>query len=89
MVKREDLSPRALEMYDKVISLGFSESDAEVIADSILNKKSCSWVNTDPIEDKALDALKKFLADGGHRLVVSVEAVPTRGKYIWEVKALK
>jgi len=74
---------------DKLREIGLSETDAEALADCVVTKKSCSWVNTDEVDNAMLERLGAYLNESGHRLRVSVESVPTRGKYIWEVKALK
>jgi len=78
-----------LEIKEQLIALGLSETDAEPLANCIVTKKSCSWVNTDEIDNNKLDRLGKFLKENGYKIRVSVEAVPTRGKYIWEVKAFQ
>lgn len=74
---------------DKLVEMGLSETDAEALADCIVTKNSCSWVNTDEVGNAELERLGAYLNENGHRLRVSVESVPTRGKYIWEVKAMR
>ncbi|MDD2655282.1 MAG: hypothetical protein PHQ80_01275 [Candidatus ainarchaeum sp.] len=77
------------EIRDKLKEMGLSETDAEALADCIVTKKSCSWVNTDEIDNAALQRLGDYLKENGHKLRVSVEPVSTRNKYIWEVKAFQ
>ena len=66
--------------------IGISEHDAMVIADCILTRKSCSWVDNEPVDDKLLADLTRLIEKKGYGINVQVQAVPTRGKFIWEVK---
>lgn len=77
------------EIRDKLRGMGLSETDAEALADCIVTKKSCSWVNTDEVDDAVLQRLGEYLKTNGHKLQVSVESISTRNKYIWEVKAFQ
>ena len=76
-------------LHAKLVSLGVSDLDAKILLDSIIVKKSCSWMNGDEVSESTVTALNKFMVDNNHPLIVKVELVPTRGKYIWEVKAIK
>ncbi len=69
-------------------SVGITEHDALVIADCILTKKSCSWVNTDPVDERMLADLETLIKKQNYPIKVSVQPIPTRGKFIWEVKVL-
>lgn len=89
MLNRDKLSQRETEALDKVMSFGFSETDAEVIAESLLSRKSCSWVNTDQVSDAVLKTFNDFLTQNKYELVLRVSDVPTRGKYIWEIRSTK
>lgn len=42
------------EMMSSLTSIGITEHDALVIVDCIVTRKSCSWVNNDPVDDKLL-----------------------------------
>jgi hypothetical protein len=66
--------------------VGVSEHDALVIADCIVTRKSCSWVNTDPVDEKMLRDLANLIKKNEYRIKVDVQPVPTRSKFIWEVK---
>ena len=66
--------------------IGITEHDALVIADCILTRKSCSWVNTDHVDEKMMHDLKDLIARQNYGIMVKIEPVPTRGKFIWEVK---
>ncbi len=66
--------------------IGITEHDAIVIADCIVTRKSCSWVNTDPVDEKMLHDLRDLIKRQNYGISVEVEPVPTRGKFIWEVK---
>ena len=74
------------EVQDKLVALGFSETDAEALADCLISNKSLSWVNTDPVNKAMLDSLGAFMKEGGYLIRVSVQEVPNRGKYIWDVE---
>lgn len=76
-------------LHKTLMSLGASELDAKILLDCVISLKSCSWVNTDTVEDKTVIALNKFVIDNNVPLLIKVEQVPMRGKYIWEVKAKK
>jgi len=76
------------EILSKIKKTGVSEHDATVIVDCIVTRKSCSWVNTDPVSRDTVRALLQAIKDNDYRLDLSIKAVSTRDKYIWEVKAL-
>lgn len=78
-----------MEIREQLKELGLSETDAEPLANCIVTRKSCSWVNTDEIDNARLQKLGEYIKSNGYKIRVSVEAVPTRGKYIWEVKAFQ
>ena len=83
---RSKLNATEIAVLDKVMSFGISETDAEVIADSIINKKSCSWVNTDDVNEATIKSLNEFITANNCPIVVIVEPIATRGKYVWEIK---
>jgi hypothetical protein len=66
--------------------VGITEHDALVIADCIITRKSCSWVNTDPVDENMLKDLANLVKKNDYRIKVEVQPVPTRSKFIWEVK---
>lgn len=68
--------------------VGISEHDARVIADCVVSRKSCSWVNTDHVDDKLLQDLDALIKKNNYGIKVDIEPVPTRSKFIWEVKVL-
>jgi hypothetical protein len=76
------------EMMSELTGIGITEHDALVIMDCIVTRKSCSWVNTDPVDDKLLHDLRDLIAEKGYKIKVDVQAVPTRSKFIWEVKII-
>jgi hypothetical protein len=69
-----------------IIGIGITEPDAMVIADCVVTRKSCSWVNTDEVNDKILRDLNDLIKRNNYGITVKVEPVPTRSKFIWEVK---
>lgn len=76
------------QMMAELQGIGITEHDALVIVDCIVTRKSCSWVNTDPVDEKLIHDLRDLIVKHGYRIKVDVQAVPTRGKFIWEVKVL-
>ena len=76
------------EMMSQFTGIGITEHDALVIMDCIVTRKSCSWVNTDPVDEKLLQDLRDLIAEHSYKIKVDVQAVPTRSKFIWEVKVL-
>ncbi|MEM4272144.1 MAG: hypothetical protein QXH30_01005 [Candidatus Bilamarchaeaceae archaeon] len=74
------------EVQGRLVALGFSETDAEALADCLISNKSLSWVNTDPVSGEMLDRLAAFMKEEGYQIRVSVQEVPNRGKYIWDVE---
>ncbi len=71
----------------ELVKMGFSESDSEALADCMVNGNSLSWVNADPVDDAMLELLNKFIEVNNAKVKVSVKDVPTRGKYLWDVKS--
>ncbi|MBI5046850.1 hypothetical protein HZC07_03910 [Candidatus Micrarchaeota archaeon] len=75
---------------DKVMndltSIGITEQDAQVITDCIITRKSCSWVNTDNVDETVILNLKEVVAKNDYKISVKVQSIPSRNKYIWEVK---
>jgi hypothetical protein len=77
---------KSQEIVAEMAAVGISEHDALIIADCIITRKSCSWVNTDPVDDKVLADLNSLIKRNSYDVIVKVEAVPTRSKFIWDVK---
>jgi hypothetical protein len=78
--------PSIDEVAAELQGVGISEHDALVIADCIVKKKSCSWVNTDPVDEKVLRDLYHLVQKQNYGIKVEVTPIPTRSKFIWEVK---
>lgn len=89
MVDRDKLNKVELEVFDKVMTFGFSETDAEIIAESLISKKSCSWVNNDPISDAIVKNFNTYLVENNYPIILCVSPVSTRNKYIWEIKSTR
>jgi len=83
------MADRSEAIIAELTSIGITEHDALVIADCIVTRKSCSWVNTDPIDDKMLADLNTLIKNNNYGISVKVDAVPTRSKFIWDVKVLR
>ncbi len=77
------------QILSQLTDLGITNCDAVVIADCIITKRSCSWVNTDPVDDKMLRDLHDLVVKNSYAIRIKVDAIPTRGKFVWEVKALQ
>lgn len=78
--------PTNAEVMKDLLSVGVSEHDAEVIADCIITRKSCSWIDNEPVDEKLLLDLNNLISKKAYNIKVDVQAVPTRGKFIWDVK---
>ncbi|VVC04324.1 Uncharacterised protein [Candidatus Bilamarchaeum dharawalense] len=83
------MADRSEEIITELTSIGITEHDALVIADCIITRKSCSWVNTDEVNDNLLRDLNNLIKKHDYGITVKVDAVPTRNKYIWDVKVNK
>jgi predicted metal-binding protein len=82
------MADKSEEIMAQLMGVGVSEHDALVIADCIVTRKSCSWVNTDETTDKLVQDLNHLIEKNGYGVKVVVDAVPTRSKFIWEVKII-
>jgi hypothetical protein len=80
------MADRSQEIITELMGVGINEHDALVIADCIITRKSCSWVNTEPVDDKILFDLNRLIQKNSYGIKVKVDAVPTRSKFIWDVK---
>jgi hypothetical protein len=74
------------ELTAKLMAIGFSETDSEALADSITSRSSVSWVNTDEVTNGMLEKLGDFIKENSLKVKVSVQEVPNRNKYIWDVE---
>lgn len=76
----------ASEVMNQLTGIGITEHDAQVITDCVITRRSCSWVNTDPVDEKLLRDLHDVIKNNNYGIQITVQSVPTRNKYIWEVK---
>lgn len=76
------------EVLSKLKKTGIAAHDAKVIADCIVTRKSCSWVNTDEVSRDSVRSLLELIKQDNYRIDLSIKTVATRNKYIWEVKVL-
>lgn len=74
------------EVISNIKKTGITEHDARVIADCVITRKSCSWVNTDEVKKESVRALLELIKKDNYQIDLSIKAVSTRDKYIWEVK---
>jgi len=70
----------------KIKQTGVSENDAKVLADCVVTRRSCSWVNDEPVTRDAIRNLLKLIEENNYKLDLSIKSVETRNKFIWEVK---
>ena len=80
---------KSQQVLEELVGVGISEHDALVIADCIITRKSCSWVNTDNVDDKILHDLNNLIRKNNYGIHIKVDAVPTRSKFIWDVTIAK
>jgi len=83
------MADRSEEIITELTGIGITEHDALIIADCVVTRKSCSWVNTDPVDEKMLADLNMLIKTHNYNIIVKVDAVPTRSKFIWDVKVPK
>ncbi len=83
------MADKSEEIITELTGVGITEHDALVIADCIITRKSCSWVNTDFVDDKVLIDLNNLIKKNNYGISVKVDAVPTRNKFIWDIKVHK
>lgn len=74
------------EVFIKLKEIGFSDLDSEALADSMVKGGSVSWVNNDSVSNEMLANLGEFIKQNNFKIRVSVQEVPNRGKYIWDVE---
>ncbi|MEW6329082.1 MAG: hypothetical protein AB1468_03105 [Candidatus Micrarchaeota archaeon] len=73
------------ELNEHLISIGVSKLDASLLVNCVIQKKSYTWMNNDPVSDGADDRINSLLRGRGLAAIVEITDAGTRGK-IWEVK---
>lgn len=76
------------EVISKLKKTGIPVHDAKVIADCVVTRKSCSWVNVDEVSKDSVRSLLELIKSDNYKIELSIKSVATRNKYIWEVKVL-
>lgn len=71
---------------DAISGLGIAVEDAEVLADCMVTKKVCSWVNNSPVSKEQIVKVNEYFIQNSIPIVLQVDHIQTRDKYIWEVK---
>jgi len=80
---REDI----LLIFEDLKKLGLSELDASLVADCINMQKACTWQNSDPITQEAIQKANEYLSKKNINLKIIVS--PSRfDKFIWETKKI-
>ncbi|MFH0737728.1 MAG: hypothetical protein V1827_03950 [Candidatus Micrarchaeota archaeon] len=82
------MADKSREIISQLMAIGITEYDAMLIADCVITRKSCSWVNTDLIDDRMLADLNDLIKKHNYGISVKVDAIPTRSKFIWDIKVL-
>jgi hypothetical protein len=60
------------EITADIMGIGIDEHDAMVIADCVVTRKSCSWVNTNPVDDAILKDLSDLIKRSNYGITVKV-----------------
>ncbi len=79
---------KAEEIIAEFVGVGVSEHDAQVLADCIITRKSCSWVSTEDVNNQMLKDVDHVIEKNAYGLTVKVDSIPTRSKFIWDVKVV-
>ena len=79
----------AEELTDQLKDVGLAHTDATVIADCIITRKSCSWMNTDPVNETVLRNLHELIMTRQYGIRIRIDPIHTRNKYVWEVKVVR
>jgi len=75
------------EVVSAISAVGIPKQDAEVIADCVITRTSCSWVNNETLNPEVLENLHNLIIENKYNVKVIVQEVGAAGnKYIWEVK---
>ena len=77
------------EIINNFVGLGITEHDALIIADCIVTGKSCSWVNTDMVDEKMMKGMHEIVVKNNYPIDIKIQAIPTRNKFIWDVKVIQ
>ncbi len=77
------------EVYRDLTGIGLGEHDAALLADCIVKKKSCSWINNDKVSKENVKGLVNYLKNNNIPIDIAIKYIETREKFIWEVKAIE
>ena len=80
------MADRSRDIIVELQELGITKHDALVIADCIITRKSCTWMNSDPVDETVIAGLKELVAKKDYRISVKIDGIPTRNKCIWDIK---
>ncbi len=78
----------ANEAYQLLRKFGLGDEDSRQVATSMLTKTSCSWVNNEEVNPKAIQMLNEYLASNNFSLKVSAQQVGARMQWIWDSKVI-
>ncbi|MCX6778192.1 MAG: hypothetical protein NT157_04905 [Candidatus Micrarchaeota archaeon] len=73
-------------VFEKLRSIGAPEVDANLVVSSILQDKTCMWMNNDPMPVEKANEINAYLASFGFEIYVKISPVPGREHLIWETK---
>jgi len=74
---------------ETIVGFGIAPEDAEVVADCMVTKKVCSWVNTEHVSNEQVQKINEFISQNSIPIYLKIDSIPTRNKFIWEVKLKK
>ncbi len=74
------------QIHGKLLEMGVSKLDAELVVNCINRKSSYTWLNTDPITQDQICIVNDFIAKNDMGVKVILSEVPYQNKFIWDVK---
>ena len=79
-----EMTPK--QIHEKLIEMGVSNLDAELVVNCINRKSAYTWLNTDPITREQVRKVNEFIMQNSMGVRIELSEVPYQGKYIWDVK---
>ncbi|MFH1470406.1 MAG: hypothetical protein ABIF01_01540, partial [Candidatus Micrarchaeota archaeon] len=75
-----------VEIHEKLLGMGVSKLDAELVVNCINKKSAYTWLNTDPITQEQVQQVNDFIAENDMGVKILLSEVPYQNKFIWDVK---
>jgi len=76
-------------VYNDLRGIGLAEHDAALLADCIVQNKSCSWINNDEVSRDSVAGLLNYIKNNNIPVELGIKHLETRGKYMWEVRVVQ